>query len=192
MQIKSQWDTSHPPCACASLVTQSCPTLWDTMDCSPPGSSVHRISQARILEWVASSFSRGSPQPRDWTHVSCISRRILYCWATWEAHPPRGLKPKRWTKTNLLRTWENGSPSIIGEIVKWFSLFGKKIQQLLKMLEMPCDPAIPFLGITAPNGKQSKCPSPDEIDNLNVVYSYHGILFSHKKKWLVATTWMSL
>ena len=47
------------------LVAQSCPTLCDPMDCSPQGSSVHGILQARILEWVAISFSRGSPQPRD-------------------------------------------------------------------------------------------------------------------------------
>ena len=47
-----------------SEVAQSCPTLCDPMDCNPPGSSVHGISQARILEWVASSFSRGSSQPR--------------------------------------------------------------------------------------------------------------------------------
>ena len=45
-------------------VTQLCPTLWDPMDCSPPGSSVHEILQARILEWVAISFSRGSSPPR--------------------------------------------------------------------------------------------------------------------------------
>ena len=45
-------------------VTQLCPTLWDPMDCSPPGSSVHGILQARILEWVAISFSRGSSPPR--------------------------------------------------------------------------------------------------------------------------------
>ena len=47
------------------------------MDCSPPGSSVHRILQARILEWVALSFSRGSSQPRDWTQVSCTAGRFL-------------------------------------------------------------------------------------------------------------------
>ena len=44
-------------------VTQSCPTLWDPNDCSPPGSSVHGLLQARILEWVAMSYSRGSSQP---------------------------------------------------------------------------------------------------------------------------------
>ena len=53
-------------------VTQSCPTHCSPMDCSLPGSSVHGILQARILEWVAISFSRGSSQPRDWTWVSCI------------------------------------------------------------------------------------------------------------------------
>ena len=47
------------------LVTQSCLTLCDLMDCSPPGSSVHGILQARILEWVVISFSRVSSQPRD-------------------------------------------------------------------------------------------------------------------------------
>ena len=43
-----------------SEVSQSCPTLWDPLDCSPPGSSLHGIFQARVLEWVAISFSRGS------------------------------------------------------------------------------------------------------------------------------------
>ena len=58
------------------LLTQSYPTLCDPMDCSPPGSSVQGILQARILEWVAISFSRGSSQPRDWTQVSCIAGRL--------------------------------------------------------------------------------------------------------------------
>ena len=72
----------------ARLVAQSCLTLCGPMDCSLPGSSVHRIFQAKILEWVAISYSRGSSQPRDQTRiscVSCISRQILYCCATWEA-----------------------------------------------------------------------------------------------------------
>ena len=56
-----------------SSVTQSCQTLCDTMDCSPSESSVHGIFQARILEWVAMLFSRGSSPPRDQTHVSSIS-----------------------------------------------------------------------------------------------------------------------
>ena len=53
-----------------SVVTQSCLTLWDPVAYSPPGSSVHGISQALILEWVVISFSQGSYWPRDWTHVS--------------------------------------------------------------------------------------------------------------------------
>ena len=57
------------------LVTQSCPTLCDPMDCSLQGSSVHEIFQARILEWVAISFSRRSSQPGDQTRVSCIAGR---------------------------------------------------------------------------------------------------------------------
>ena len=64
------------------LVTQSCPTLCDPMDYSPPGSFVHGILQARILEWVAILFSRGSSQPRDWTWVSCIWGRCFTIWAT--------------------------------------------------------------------------------------------------------------
>ena len=58
---------------------QLCLTLCDPMDCSPPGSSVHGILQARILEWVAISFSRGSAQPKDWTSgIFCIGRWILF------------------------------------------------------------------------------------------------------------------
>ena len=57
-----------------SFVTDS---FCDPVDCSPPGSSVHGISQARILEWVAISFSRGSSQPRDQTQVSCIAGRFF-------------------------------------------------------------------------------------------------------------------
>ena len=55
------------------------------MDCSPPGSLVHGIFQARVLEWVAISFSRGSSQPRDWTQISPIVRRGFTIWATREA-----------------------------------------------------------------------------------------------------------
>ena len=59
------------------LVTQLHPTLCNPMDCSPPGSSVHRISQARILEWLAISFSRGSSQPKDQTRVPCIVMSVM-------------------------------------------------------------------------------------------------------------------
>ena len=67
-----------------SEVAQSCPTLCDPMDCSLPSSSIHGILQARILEWVAISFSRGSSRPRDWTQVSRIVGRCFTVWATRE------------------------------------------------------------------------------------------------------------
>ena len=64
-------------CVCV-LAAQSCLTLCDPMDCSPPGSSVLGILQARILKWVAIPFSRGFSWCRDWTWVSCTGRQILY------------------------------------------------------------------------------------------------------------------
>ena len=60
----------------------------DSTDCSPLGSSVHGILQARILEWVAISFCRGSSWPRDQTWVSCIASRFFTIWATMEASIP--------------------------------------------------------------------------------------------------------
>ena len=67
------------------LLAQSYPALCDPMDCSLPGSSVHGILQARILEWVAISSFRGSSRPRDQTQVSCIAGRFFTIWATKEA-----------------------------------------------------------------------------------------------------------
>ena len=74
------------------LVTQLRLTLCDSMDCSPPGSSVHGILQARTLEWIAIPFSRGSSWPRDWTQVSYIADRFFTIWATREAP----IKKKMW------------------------------------------------------------------------------------------------
>ena len=68
-----------------SEVAQSCPTLCDPMDCSLPGSSVHGILQARILEWVTISFSRVSSRPSDQTQVCHIGGRRFNLWATREA-----------------------------------------------------------------------------------------------------------
>ena len=80
---------SLPVCMCSKSL-QSCPTLSNSVHCSPPSSSVHGIFQARILGWGAMPFSRGSSWPRDRTHIShisCIGRRVLYHCATWEACP---------------------------------------------------------------------------------------------------------
>ena len=72
-------------CVCV----QSCLTLCNPVDCSPPDSSVHGIFQARTLEQAAISYPRRSSQPRDWTRlscISCISRRVLHHSATWETN----------------------------------------------------------------------------------------------------------
>jgi len=78
--------------------------FWDLMNCSPLGSSVHGILQARILEWVAISFYRASSWPRNWTCVSFTGRLILYHSATWEAPCLfffTGLRPSKWLSKSL-------------------------------------------------------------------------------------------
>ena len=81
------------------LVTETRPTLCDPMDYHPPGSTVHGIFQARILEWVVIPSSRGSSPPRDQAWVSCIAGRFFFfffltIWATREAIPP---PPAKWS-----------------------------------------------------------------------------------------------
>ena len=71
-----------PICVYSSL---HCIGLCNSMDCNPPGSSVHGLLQTRILEWVAILFSKGSSWPRDWTWVSCIASSFFTVWATREA-----------------------------------------------------------------------------------------------------------
>ena len=86
----SSFATNSSNMSCVSAQSLNHVQLFPTpTDCSPPGSSVHGISQARVLEWVAIPFFRGSSQPQDRTHVSWIGRQILYHWATWEA-------PQKW------------------------------------------------------------------------------------------------
>ena len=79
------WLATHKLHEVKVLVVQLCLTLCDPMDCSLPGSSVHGILQARILEYVAIPFCKGSSQPRDQTQVSCIASGFFTIWATREA-----------------------------------------------------------------------------------------------------------
>ena len=107
-----------------SSVAQSCLTLCDLMDCSLLGSSMHGMFQAKILQWVAISFSRRPSQPRDGTHVSCISytdRQLLYHCATSVEQPQ-------------LSYFASGN-------LKWDSPFQKEFAELL------FDPEIPLLRI---------------------------------------------
>ena len=78
-------------CLCAQLF-QSCPTLCHSMDCSPPGSSVREIFQARILECVVIPFSRASSRPRDQIQVSCITGRFLTIGTTTAAAAAKSLQ----------------------------------------------------------------------------------------------------
>ena len=73
-----------------SLVAKPCPTLCNPKDYSPPGSSVRGISLARIMEWAAMSFSRGSSQTRDRTHISFTAGEFFTVWATREASLVQG------------------------------------------------------------------------------------------------------
>ena len=61
-------------------------TQWSLILCDPMDYTVHGILQAKILDWIAFPFCRGSSQPRDWTQVSCIAGRFFPSWATREAH----------------------------------------------------------------------------------------------------------
>ena len=97
---------------------QSHSILCDPTDYSPPDSSAHGIFQAKILEWVAISSSRGSSWPRDWTSVSCLGRHILYHCTTWEAlypldvcnphhlyHPTKNISSKCPLEAKIALTW---------------------------------------------------------------------------------------
>ena len=86
-------------------VAQSCLTLCNPTNHSPPGSSVHGVLQARILQWIAMPFSRGSFWPRDRTQVSCIAGRFFTIWATRKAHVKFTLNGKR----ALNRYWPLGN-----------------------------------------------------------------------------------
>ena len=83
------------------LVAQSCWTLCDHKDGSPPGSSVHGLVQARILEWVPIPFSRGSSQPRDRTQVSCIVGRFFILWAMAQMHMDNIFSKKKYKCKNF-------------------------------------------------------------------------------------------
>ena len=86
------------PTAMKVLFTQSCPTLCDPMDCSPPDSSVYGILQAGILKWITIPFSKGSSLPRDQTQASCTAGRFFTIWATREyyGHDQISLLTKIW------------------------------------------------------------------------------------------------
>ena len=98
----------------SGLLTQSCPTLCDPMDCSPPGSSVHEILQTRILEWVAISSSKGSSRHRDRIHVSCVSCGAFTTEPSGNNQVPRGVTCILWLDAPRLDAhWVQCTPTTL-------------------------------------------------------------------------------
>ena len=118
------------------LVTQACPTLCNPTDCSPPGFSAHGILQARILEWIAIPFSRGTSQPRDWALVSCLTGKFFTIWATKKAEHRRIDAFELWCWRRLLRvpwTARRSNLSILKEISP-----GCSLERLILKLKLQC------------------------------------------------------
>ena len=115
--LRKFWYLSDCGTSCLKVkVSSLCPTLCGLMDCSLPGSSVHGIFQARILEWVAIPFSRGSCQPRDWTQASRTGSGFLIVWATREALKALVKAIKKKKKKDILNdnSWYFPSPGNLG------------------------------------------------------------------------------
>ena len=112
-------------CVCV-LVAQSSLTLWDPINYSLPGSSVHGIFQAKVLEWVAIPFSRASSQPRNQTGVFCISGRFFTVWATSEAIIGLAAAAKSLQSCPTLCDPRDGSPPDFpasGILLKWIQFY---------------------------------------------------------------------
>ena len=118
------------------LVARSCPTLSDPMDYSPSGSSVHGILQARILEWVAVLFSRGSSKPRAQTHESCVAGGFFTSWATRETQWKKQVIGQ-YLSINPIKILQSLYFPIFSEFLQWvvnYFLSGKKDAFLCLML----------------------------------------------------------
>ena len=124
----------RPPFYRCCLVAKSCLTLCDLMDCSPPGSSVHGIFQARMWKWVAISFSKVSFQPTNRTWGSCIGRLILYHWATRETYIITYRHPK---ETAVGRIYFGVSVKIM-RIIHAYSSFYLEVFTLLNCNRNSC------------------------------------------------------
>ena len=111
-----------------------CLTLCDSMDSRPPDTTVHGISQARILEWLAISFPRGSSQPRNWICISHIGGWILYHWFTSEA----SLMMPHAKSLLFIHTWERNFSSIVACVHHYLERC-KRAKLLLSRLTL-CNP----------------------------------------------------
>ena len=167
-------------CFCCS-VAKSCLSLCDPMDCRTPGSSVHVILQARILEWVTIAFSRESSWPRDRTKVSCIAGGFFIVWAT------RENQEKVWGRVdlcwkNLINTpqpgdqhqhppWQVEWMAWITDIICWEGPFVSTVSSFLKShhlgLFIRKTPDKPPLRDIPENFQQALCKTVRVIKNKN-------------------------
>ena len=108
-------------CGLCCLVARLCPILCGTMDCRPPGSSAHGISQTRILEWMAISSYRESSWPRDRTWVSCVASEFFTNWAT------RDIIREYYSEVKLLsRVWLFATPWPVAYQASWSMGFSRQ------------------------------------------------------------------
>ena len=142
-------------CVCVCVCTQSCPTLCNPVDCSTPSSSVHGISQARILEWVAISFSRDRPRDRPLVYLHLLHCRwILYFWDT------RASCKAGWTSLRLFSQ----------DCIFFFFLAARKA----------CGILVPWSGIK-PEPSAVKVQSPNHWTTREFPYC----AFLHRTKWVI-------
>ena len=150
------------------LVAQSCLTLCDPMHYSPPGSSVHGILQARILEWIAMPFSKKSSQPRDWTWVSCVTGGFFTVWVIREAQSQTCTHTKKKTHSHCMMICCWSDPLQLSE--SWQShyiweVYSTNRRDRLKM-------AMPAASIGKQNGPSSfpqQCPTACHTTNASNV-----------------------
>ena len=144
------YDSIHVKHEWVSEVAQLCPTLCNLVDCSPPGSSIHGIFQARILEWVAISFSRGSSRPRDWTQVYCTGGRRFTVWATREV-PTLNIQIGKSTETErravLGKGWgiKGSASGVQGFFRGWWKRSGIRHCACTKSYRIACFKMVNFL-----------------------------------------------
>ena len=127
------------------------------MDCSPPGSSVPGILQARILEWVAIPFSRGSSRPRDRTQVSCIAGRFSTIWTNWEAPYNYHTRPQLYPSCETTSFSKSGIISYASCIQPLINIWPSLMAQLVKNLPAMRETwvKIPGVGSSPGEGKGS-------------------------------------
>ena len=180
------------------------------MDCSPPGSSVHRILQARVLEWVAISFSRGSFQPRNQTWVSCIAGRFLTDWAMREYHEFLGTckwNPQRhiitmsgWNrKVGVTTNGETRSFILTARNVRWDAPLEKRVAVPIKVnMPLPCCccwvASVASYSVRPHRRQPTRLPRPWDSPGKNTGVSCHFLLQCVKGKslsrvQLLATPW---